>query len=289
MIKKIFPIKALLKKLKVKLRFILYNDSSFEEIFNIKLTGFNIIIILTLISALLITLTTLIIAYTPIKEYLLNYPKPDLIISAISNKKKVDSLYLILNSYENYINNLKNLIKKGEPLTIDTIKKIKIAKNQINPNIKPSKEDTLFRMKYEEEAILSIKKKKDLSDYFFEKNFFKPTKGIVIREFNENENHFGIDIATKNNEPVYSIAKGKVIFSDYSSKYGLTIIIQHNYNLISVYKHLSVSLIKENEEVEEGKIIGIVGNTGFETNGPHLHFEIWYNGQPINPNNFINF
>ena len=119
--------------------------------------------------------------------------------------------------------------------------------------------------------------------------FFTPVKGIVTNNFDPLNHHYGIDIVAKPNEPVKSILEGTVIFSDWTLETGYTIAIQHQQNMISVYKHNSSILKKTGSFVKAGEPIAIIGNTGELTTGPHLHFELWYNGNPINPRDHISF
>ncbi len=117
--------------------------------------------------------------------------------------------------------------------------------------------------------------------------FIKPTKGFIINEFNPSKGHLGIDFAVKTGTPIFASAGGIVIFADYTSGDGYKIIIQHSEGYITVYKHCSVLLKTERDYVAQGETIALSGNTGFNTTGPHLHFEIWKNGKVVNPENYL--
>jgi murein DD-endopeptidase MepM/ murein hydrolase activator NlpD len=119
--------------------------------------------------------------------------------------------------------------------------------------------------------------------------FFPPIDGIVTRKFNRNIDHFGVDIVTKSNEPVKAAADGTVVMADWTQESGNVIAIQHRGNIITIYKHNSALLKKVGNFVNSGEVIAIIGNTGELTTGPHLHFELWYNGNPVNPEEFISF
>ena len=116
-----------------------------------------------------------------------------------------------------------------------------------------------------------------------------PVNGSISRSINLNDKHYGVDIATLKDEPIKATLEGQVVFAGWSSQQGNVIIIQHQNNLLSAYKHCSVILKTEGEYVEAGDPIGIVGNSGEFTDGPHLHFEVWQNGLPLNPQEFISF
>jgi len=117
--------------------------------------------------------------------------------------------------------------------------------------------------------------------------FYKPVNGFISREFNPEKGHLGIDIVTKTGSPVYAAASGYIVFSDYTTKDGYMMIINHPDNYATIYKHCSVLVKKVRENVHQGELIALSGNTGEITTGPHLHFEIWTNGQPINPKSVL--
>ncbi len=119
--------------------------------------------------------------------------------------------------------------------------------------------------------------------------FFPPVEGLVTRAYNTKIDHFGIDVVAKNNEPIKSIADGTVVISSWTEDSGYVIALQHKSNVFSVYKHNSELLKKVGNFVQAGEIIAIIGNSGEITTGPHLHFEIWYNGNPVNPEEFVTF
>jgi murein DD-endopeptidase MepM/ murein hydrolase activator NlpD len=112
---------------------------------------------------------------------------------------------------------------------------------------------------------------------------------VITNEFNASQNHYGIDIVAKQNEAIKCVLDGTVILSNWTLETGYTIAIQHQQNIVSVYKHNSALLKKEGEFVKAGDPIAIVGQTGELTTGPHLHFELWSDGNPVNPKDYINF
>jgi murein DD-endopeptidase MepM/ murein hydrolase activator NlpD len=124
-----------------------------------------------------------------------------------------------------------------------------------------------------------------ISNFFF----FTPIQGIISNGYNPANRHFGIDIVSKMNEAVKSVLDGTVILSAWTLQTGNIIAVQHQSNIISVYKHNSVLLKKEGDNVKAGDPIAIVGESGEMQTGPHLHFELWYNGNPVNPREYISF
>jgi murein DD-endopeptidase MepM/ murein hydrolase activator NlpD len=148
--------------------------------------------------------------------------------------------------------------------------------------------DSMFRREFETtglELLTLSSSESNLQEIFL----FFPIEGIVSDNFNAQTQHYGIDIVSRKNEPVKSVADGTVILASWTQDAGYVITIQHQSNLISVYKHNSDLLKKVGNYVSTGEIISIIGNTGELTSGPHLHFELWYNGSPVDPEEFVIF
>jgi murein DD-endopeptidase MepM/ murein hydrolase activator NlpD len=149
--------------------------------------------------------------------------------------------------------------------------------------------DSQFRAEYENDDILLVSYAENRSTEFREFLLFTPVEGLVTDGFNPKTDHFGVDIVAKENEPVKSTADGVVIISSWTLDTGYVIGIQHRGNLISMYKHNSELFKNVGNFVSAGEIIAVIGNTGELTSGPHLHFELWQNGNPVNPQEFIAF
>ena len=148
--------------------------------------------------------------------------------------------------------------------------------------------DSMFRREFESsglELITISSTESDLQEIFL----FSPIEGIISDKFNARNQHFGVDIVSKKNEPVKSVADGTVLMASWTQDAGYVMAIQHQSNLISVYKHNSDLLKEVGNFVSAGEIISIIGNTGELTSGPHLHFELWYNGNPVDPEEFVTF
>ena len=216
--------------------------------------------------------------------------------SQLETKKQLVLLTLELDSLERkvqqqhqFIDNFQSLVR-GE---VDTVLAASLESNLDDSKIELESElnlaavDSQFRKEFEEEGITfaSSSDAEELQELFF----FSPLSGIVSSKFNLKEEHYGIDVVAKANEPVRCVADGMVIFSDWTSEGGNVIAVQHRGNLISVYKHNSGLLKKVGNFVNAGDIVAIIGNTGELTDGPHLHFEMWFNGNPVNPEEFVSF
>lgn len=158
----------------------------------------------------------------------------------------------------------------------------------LNIDLSTAPIDSEFRQQfelYEEATPVRLTGTSELQEVFF----FSPIAGLISRKYNLQEGHYGVDIVSKRNEPVMSVASGTVIMSSWTQDSGYVIMIQHNSNLISIYKHNAELLKKTGSFVNGGEVIAIIGNTGELTDGPHLHFELWYKGNSVNPEDFVTF
>ncbi len=280
--------KKIYKKLKNHYRLVILNDDTFEERLSFRLTPMNVFTWGGLIFVILIVSTISLVAFTPLREYIPGYSDVTMKRNAAYASFKSDSLEMELMATEQYIANIQRILN-GQP-PIDTISTENEEENaDFNDlSVKRSPEDSVFREEIEQEekyAINSQLRKENNSSSFF----FKPIEGIVSAEYDRNTKHYGIDVVAKENESIKAVLEGTVILAEWTSENGHIIQIQHRNNLISVYKHCSVLFKKVGQKVKAGEAIAIVGNSGTETTGPHLHFELWENGVPQNPQQFIAF
>ncbi|WP_435413869.1 M23 family metallopeptidase [Polaribacter aestuariivivens] len=275
------------QKLTDKYRLVVLNENTFEERFSLKLSRLNVFVLGGIFSILLIALTTVLIAFTPIKEYIPGYSSSQLKADAVKLTFEADSLKNKLADLENYTNALRPVLT-GEiaPEEVDSIQ-TEIAQNTINEEmLYASKEDSLFREKIERETRFSILNNSQNKNNIV---FFAPLNGSISQNFDANSKHFAVDIIAKTGTPVKATADGTVIFSGWSAETGYTIILKHNNDYISVYKHNGNLLRQQGDFVKSGEVITTVGSTGELTTGPHLHFELWSGGYAVNPTNFIDF
>ncbi len=201
---------------------------------------------------------------------------------------KVDSLENQMRAKDQYIANVKRVLN-GEIVSDDSLL-LNADTGTVNKTIEPIQDvDKQFRKDFEASETTFLAVSSPISQELADQYFYSPIEGMVTTKFNLKEEHYGIDIVSKSNEPVKSVAEGTVVFSDWTQESGNVIAIQHRGNIISVYKHNSALLKKVGNFVDSGQVIAIIGNTGEFTTGPHLHFEMWYNGNPMNPEEFISF
>ncbi len=204
---------------------------------------------------------------------------------------KVDSLALEVDRKDRFIANFQRVLSGDTSEFVDPSKLLKtesqLPSRPSNLQIEPK--DSAFRKDFEKSDLslitLANVKKQELHEAFF----FSPITGFISDRYNVKKGHFGVDIVTKTNEPVKCIADGTVLFSSWTQDAGYVVMIQHNANLISMYKHNAELYKKVGTFVNAGEIISIVGNSGELTNGPHLHFELWYKGNSVNPEEFVTF
>ncbi|MDG1039255.1 MAG: M23 family metallopeptidase [Polaribacter sp.] len=276
------------QKITNKFRLVVLNEDTFQERLSFKLTILNIFVYGGVFSVVVIALTTVLIAYTPIREYIPGYTSTQLKKDASKLLYQTDSIKNRLRFIENYTKVLLPILSGEKPITeidIDSLKKssaLTIDENKLDA----SKADSLFREKIESKDRFPLF---DKAENKIDMVFFAPLTGNIIQEFNPDEKHFAIDITQKTGTPVKAIEDGRVIFSEWTTETGYVMIIEHGTGFISVYKHNGALLKEQGDFVKSGEAIATVGSTGELTTGPHLHFELWYNSYPVNPKNYIDF
>lgn len=284
------------EKSRKKYRIVVYNNDTYEEKFHFKLTLVNFFNIIVFSSVFLIVLVIYLIAFTPLREYIPGYTDVSLNRRVYEMERKADSLELVFKQKDLYINNLKKIVM-GDDFESDSVNSLLTKDNASVSDFsrivdKKSVNDSLFRVEYETETrnnLFGNRMMDDLRSEYAMFSFFTPLKGIVTNHFNREEKHYGTDLVADNNSVIKAVSDGTVIFSDWTVDNGYCIGIQHNGNLFSIYKHNAVLLKEDGDFVTAGDAIAIYGNSGSQSTGPHLHFELWYNGTPIDPEDYISF
>lgn len=203
----------------------------------------------------------------------------------------VDSLAIEVDKKEKFIQSLKNIVEEDKSFLTakDSIEKTS-AKFEIKSlnTIDPIVED--LREEFENEVVPVVSTVSNRNKTQLESSLlFPPLSGIVSSKYNSKIDHYGVDVVSQPNEPVRSVSDGTVTLSSWTQDAGYVVAIQHRNNLVSVYKHNSALLKKVGSYVKAGDVISIIGNTGELTNGTHLHFELWHDGNPMNPEEFVSF
>jgi murein DD-endopeptidase MepM/ murein hydrolase activator NlpD len=286
MVKKKKNRNKLKEKLTFKYRFVVLNEDTFEERFSFKLNRLNVLVLGSLFSMLLIGLTIILLAFTPLKEYIPGYSSSDLKKKASDLVYQVDSLQQKLAVNDVYIQNIQQVLT-GKIKDI-TFNKDSIAEQlrieDVNLNATPV--DSIFREEVEREDRYSLFEKATKKTEIV---FFAPISGKITDTYNPKEKHYAIDIAVEKDSPVKAVADGTVIFTGFTAETGFVIIIEHTKGFLSVYKHNSTLHKEQGDLVKSGEAIANAGSTGALSTGPHLHFELWNDGYPVNPLNFIDF
>jgi len=288
MAKKVKKRKDIKRKLLHKYRLVILNESTFEEKISFKLNRLNVFVTGSLCIIGLIGLTILLIAFTPLREYIPGYSSTKLKRQATELTYKTDSLVNVLNYTNRYLDNIRMVLKgdiENNEINRDSLfEQFKLDPSSID--LSPIREDSLLR------AEVALEDKYNLFERNGDKSalvLFPPLSGTLSEGFNRITRHFAVDIVAPKDTPIKSVANGIVIFAEWTAETGYVIIIEHKDGLLSVYKHNGSLNKSQGDIIRAGEIIAAVGNTGELTTGPHLHFELWDNGNPVNPLDFIDF
>jgi murein DD-endopeptidase MepM/ murein hydrolase activator NlpD len=274
-----------------KYRFSVSNDTTFEEVWRIRLTKYNAFLLITLLVCFIVGTTSLLIVFTNLREFIPGYPdvtmRRNILVSAI----RLDSLERELELRDKYFANLNAIIAGKPPTDVYTLRDT--ARNYKSITFKTLPEDSALRARIENEDKYNLSLgpvAPEAVTSLAGLHFFPPVKGIVSGKFDPASKHYGTDIVTRPNSLVGAALNGTVIFTGWTMETGYVIEIQHSDNIVSVYKH-NASLLKETGDlVRTGESIAVVGDSGeLYTSGPHLHFEIWYKGSPLDPEKHIIF
>ncbi|RED46371.1 murein DD-endopeptidase MepM/ murein hydrolase activator NlpD [Winogradskyella eximia] len=280
--------KKFTKKLLHKYRLVILNEDTFEERFAIKLTRLNVFILTSLSAISLVFFTVLLIAFTPLREYIPGYSSSKLKKKATILNYKTDSLVQELELNKRYYASIRKVLT-GDVATLEFNRDslINAAKNDLDIlQVPTNREDSLLREKIDKEDKYNLfEVSGDQSNYVL----FSPVNGTISEGYNLEEKHYAVDIVVPVNTPVKATTDGTVIFAEWTVETGYVVIIEHNRELISVYKHNSAITKTQGDLVKAGEVIAMSGNAGELTTGPHLHFELWSKGYSVNPTNFINF
>lgn len=276
-------------RLKYKYKLSIINETSYEEVLNFRLSQLHVLMALSVLAVILVTLTILLIAFTDLREFIPGYPDGNMRQMIAENTIRVDSLEEELLKRDRFLNALQVVLNGGDTTTIQQVRNDSLKAGYDTVQFKLSEQESQFRAEVEEQERFNLGfgiKEQQNKDYY---HFFPPVEGVITQSFNEKDRHYGTDIVAKANAKVAAVLDGVVVFTDWTVKTGYVIQVQHANDLFSVYKHNSTLLKKQGDYVRAGEVIAVVGNTGEESSGPHLHFELWRAGNPLNPEDFIKF
>ncbi|MDO4165687.1 MAG: M23 family metallopeptidase [Bacteroides sp.] len=279
--------KAFWKDIKFKYKLTIINENTLEEVVGIRVSKLNGISVLLSVLTILFLFAAIIIAFTPLRNYLPGYMNSEIRAQVVENALRVDSLQQLVDQQNLYIMNIQDIfLGKIKTDTIQSMDSLTILRK--DTLMERTQREAEFRKQYEEAEMYNLTNitATTEADGLI---FYRPTRGMISSPFDADTQHYGTDIAANPGESVLATLDGTVILSTYTAETGYVIEVQHNQEFISVYKHCGSLLKKTGETVKGGEAIALVGNTGQLTTGPHLHFELWHKGRAVNPELFIVF
>ena len=278
-------IKKLKKQVSKSYRLAVMEEDSYQEKFALSLSKRNIFLFTTSVAFIIILITTLLIFYTPIREYIPGYDTSKLRIQAVENLEKLDSLMISLKQNEQFVEAFSRTLLGEEfksQYEDSQLKAVDLTELAVNINI----EDSILRKIVEVEDRFNIIEK---DETLITPNLVSPANGLISEGFDYGKQHYGVDIVLKERTPIKAVYDGIVLFSEWTLNYGYTVVIFHKNELISTYKHNESVKVKTGDFVQTGEVIALSGNTGELTSGPHLHLELWDLQGPLNPEDLIKF
>ncbi|HSH18935.1 MAG TPA: M23 family metallopeptidase [Draconibacterium sp.] len=279
--------RVFLDKIKDQYRLTIFNDSTFQSVWSIKLSRLKVFTIVSVASSIIVILVTFLISATGLREYIPGYPDAKQRQLMVDTALKVDSLEVELAKRDEFFKGIKAIISGEVPednILIDPVNE------SYDPNFTEYNHDSVFQDNLlAEQLSLSIQNNTRKRTELSEIHFYIPVKGIVTNHFNMSSDHFGVDLVSDPNARISTVLEGTVIFSGWTLETGYVLYIQHDADLVSVYKHNAELLKSTGDKVRAGEAIAIIGNSGELSTGPHLHFELWHRGNAINPEMYIDF
>lgn len=282
--------KRLRYKMKNPLRMVVFNDQNLHTLGQFRFTPQSLFMLVASVVIVLIVGVILLIAFTPLREYIPGYPTGEMRQTIVENALMVDSLESELAVRDRYFRDIRMLLAGETPPDETTSPDTIVRLDQVH--FKKYNHDSLFQEQLSREQFnLSLNNNapahtRGISELLF----FPPVNnGVITNHFDAAGGHFGVDVVAKKNTRISSVLDGTVVFTGWTMQTGYVLEVQHEHNLVTFYKHNSELLKKAGDKVRAGEAIAIMGNTGMETTGPHLHFEMWQSGVPLNPEDYINF
>ena len=276
------------EKLFAKNRLVIVNEDTFAELFSLRLTLMNVFVGVSSAAILIVTLTTFLIAFTPLREFIPGYASTKLKKDATQLALQSDSLMVALQKNEAYIASIKQILTGN-------LDYAKLSKDSILATKSVEKEAVPLEASLEELKIRELADKEDKYNLFEKAQakvnvvLFAPVNGSIIQKYSVRKKHLAVDVAVTKNTPIKSIADGTIIFSDWTPSSGYVAVIRHKNGLVSVYKNASAATKEQGDVVKTREVIALAGAAGRESSSSQLHFELWKEGQPVDPVQYIAF
>ena len=277
--------KAFWRNFKFKYKLTISNENTLEEVVVIHVSKMNGLSVLLSACMVIFLIAASIIAYTPLRNYLPGYMNSEVREQVVTNALRVDSLRQALDRQNRYVMNIQDIfagkVKTDSVQSVDSLTTLRA-----DELMKRSEEEEAFIQKYEEAErynLRNISGEREVSGLIF----FRPTRGLMSTNFNPNQKHYGVDLTANPHESVLAVLDGTVIFAAYTAETGYVVQIQHSQNFVSVYKHCGTLMKHQGDKVKGGEVIALIGQGHQEK--PHLHFELWYKGNPVDPGKYVVF
>lgn len=279
--------KVFWNNIKFKYKLTIINENTLEEVVGIHVSKLNGLSVLLSVLSVLFLVAAVIIAFTPLRNYLPGYMNSEIRSQVVENALRVDSLQQLVDRQNLYVMNIQDIF--SGKVRVDSVQSMDtLTVMRQDSLMERTKREEEFRRQYEETEkynLTSITSQPDVDGLIF----YRPTRGMISSHFDAEKRHYGTDIAANPKESVLAALDGTVVLSTYTAETGYLIGVQHNQDFISVYKHCGSLLKREGDKVQAGEVIALVGNSGVLTTGSHLHFELWHKGRAVNPEKYIVF
>ncbi|MDR2041473.1 MAG: M23 family metallopeptidase [Tannerella sp.] len=276
------------KRVRLKYKLSFFNESTLEEVWSFRLSQLSAFTTVGLFAVLLIVVTALVIIKTPIRNYLPGYLDAEVRNEIILNALKVDSLEILVQTQAQYLTNITDILTGR--MTVDSVHRSDSAAFiTANYDMPRSENEEHFVSAFEEEEKYNLTVLNTNPTVTEDVFFHKPVNGMISSRYNAEIRHYGVDLVAGLRESVLATLEGVVVYTGYDPRYGNVIELQHKNGFVSIYKHNELLLKETGDRVVAGEAIAIIGNTGNLSTGPHLHFELWNKGYPVNPEEYIAF
>ena len=279
--------KAFWRNFKFKYKLTVINENTLEEVVGIHVSKLNGLSVLLSACAVIFLIAAVIIIFTPLRNYLPGYMDSHARALIVENSLRADSLQKVLERQDQYVANIKNILS-GE-IRPDTIQSIdSLTQMRTDDLLSASKEEEEFRKRYEAEEqynLTAVSEESNMTGLVFH----RPVRGIVAKPFAPSENRFGVEITANPHESILADLDGTIVFAAYTAEWEYVIQVQHEQNFVSTYRMCGSLIRHEGDKVKGGEAIALVGKSNVENEKPHLHYELWYKGTPINPEKYIAF
>ena len=277
--------KAFWHNIKFKYKLTVINENTLEEVVGIHVSKLNGLSVLLTACTVIFLIAATIIAFTPLRNYLPGYMNSEVRAQVVTNALRADSLQLALERQNRYVMNIQDIL--SGKVKVDSVQSIDSLTNmRAEELMQRSKEEDAFIQQYEENErynLRNISGEREVGGLIF----YRPTRGLMSANFDPIKKHYGVDLTANPNESILAVLDGTVVFAAYTAETGYVIQIQHSQNFISIYKHCGTLMKQQGDMVKGGDVIALVGKEYNEK--PHLHFELWYKGTPVNPGKYVVF